>query len=139
MTEFLTYLAVKKNVAASTQNQALSALLFLYQKVLNIEIAWIDDVVRAKRPFRLPTVLSKKDVMRLLKAIKGEHKLLAYVIYGTGMRLMEAARLRVQDIDFERRHIIVRSGKGDKDRVTILPDMLSWIRLYDWWAMPTLQ
>ncbi|MDH5408131.1 MAG: integron integrase [Gammaproteobacteria bacterium] len=124
VTEFLTHLAVKKNVSASTQNQALSALLFLYQKVLNIEIEWIDDVIRAKRPVRLPTVLSKHDVVRLLEAIRGEHKLLASVLYGTGMRLMEAVRLRIQDVDFDRKNIIVRSGKGDKDRVTLLPDVL---------------
>ena len=124
ITEFLTHLAVKKNVSASTQNQALSALLFLYKKVLNIELDWLDDVVRAKRPQRLPVVLSKADVIRLLNSITGEHKLLAYLIYGTGMRLMEAARVRVQNIDFDRRNIIVRSGKGNKDRVTVLPDML---------------
>lgn len=124
ITSFLSHLAVKKNVSASTQNQALSALLFLYKKVLNIELDWLDDVVRAKRPQRLPVVLSKPDVMRLLNSISGEHKLLAYLIYGTGMRLLEAASLRVQDIDFDGCNIIVRSGKGNKDRVTILPDML---------------
>lgn len=124
ISEFLTFLAVKKNVAAATQNQALSALLFLYKKVLNMELDWIDDVVRAKRPKRLPVVLPKEKVMSLLRNMNGTHKLLAYLLYGTGMRLTEAAQLRIKDVDFDYRQIIVRSGKGDKGRRTILPEIL---------------
>lgn len=121
---FLTYLAVKKDVAASTQNQALSALLFLYKKVLNIEPAWLDGVTRAKRSKRLPVVLPRETVHKLLSQLTGTHKLAAYLIYGTGMRLMEAARLRVKDVDFSYRQITIRAGKGDKDRITLLPDKL---------------
>jgi len=121
---FLTHLAVKKHVSASTQNQALSALLFLYKKVLNLELEWMDDVVRAKRPKRLPVVLTQTDVMRLLNELKGIYKLLAYLMYGTGMRLGEAAQLRVKDVNFDYRYIIIRSGKGNKDRQTVLPDRL---------------
>ncbi|MBU1191124.1 MAG: integron integrase [Gammaproteobacteria bacterium] len=121
---FLTYLAVKKDVSASTQNQALSALLFLYKKVLGIEPAWLDGVTRAKRSKRLPVVLPRETVHRLLSQLTGTHKLVAYLIYGTGMRLMEAARLRVKDVDFSYRQITIRAGKGDKDRKTILPDKL---------------
>lgn len=121
---YLTFLANEKHVSASTQNQALSALLFLYKKVLNIELEWMDDIVRAKRPKRLPVVLSQPETIKLLKQLKPPYKLIAYVMYGTGVRLMEAMRLRVKDIDFSYRKIIIRSGKGDKDRVTMLPDML---------------
>lgn len=121
---FLTYLAVKKDVAASTQNQALSAILFLYKKVLGLELAWLDNVTRAKRPKRLPVVLSREAVGQLLGRLTGTHKLVAYLIYGTGMRLMEAIRLRVKDVDFEHRQITIRGGKGDKDRVTMLPEKL---------------
>lgn len=124
ITEFLTWLAVNKHVAASTQNQALSAILFLYKKVLNIDLEWLDDVVRAKRPRRLPVVLSKREVMSILDSMKGTNALVARLLYGTGMRLMEGLRLRVQDVDFERLEVIVRSGKGDKDRVTTLPTVL---------------
>lgn len=121
---FLTYLAVKKNVAASTQNQALSAILFLYKKVLGIEPAWLEGVTRAKRPKRLPVVLPQETVRQLLGRVTGTNKLVAYLIYGTGMRLMEAVRLRVKDVDFNHRQIIIRGGKGDKDRVTMLPQKL---------------
>lgn len=124
VTAFLTHLAVDKNVSAATQNQALSAILFLYKQVLNIELDWIEDVVRAKRPKRLPVVLPRDTVLKLLDQLHGSHKLLAYLIYGAGLRLMEAARLRVKDIDFHYGQIVVRGGKGDKDRVTILPDSL---------------
>jgi integron integrase len=124
ITAFLTHLAVDRHVAASTQNQALSALLFLYKKVLMLELEWLDNVVRAKRPLRLPVVLSKNEVMSLLKNLSGTNKLLGYLLYGTGMRIMEALRLRVGDIDFEYKHIVVRSGKGNKDRTTILPEIL---------------
>ncbi len=124
ITAFLTHLAVDRHVTASTQNQALSALLFLYKKVLMMELAWLDDVVRAKRPSRLPVVLSKNEVMLLLNKLTGTNKLLGYLLYGTGMRIMETLRLRVGDIDFEYKQIIIRSGKGNKDRITVLPDRL---------------
>lgn len=122
---FLTYLAVDKHVSASTQNQALSALLFLYKKVLCIELAWIDDVVRAKRPKRLPVVLTKTETMELLQNMDGANALIAKLLYGTGMRLMEGLRLRVKDVDFNQKQIFVRSGKGGKDRVTPLPESLT--------------
>ena len=121
---FLTHLAVDKHVSASTQNQALSAILFLYKRVLELDLDWIDNVVRAKRPKRLPVVLSKGEVNAILNAITGVNGLIVKMLYGTGMRLMEVMRLRVQDIDFEQNQIIVRSGKGDKDRITMLPEIL---------------
>ena len=118
---FLTHLAVDKHVSASTQNQALSALLFLYKKVLQVDLEWIDDVVRAKRPKRLSVVLTKTEVNSLLSAMTGTSSIVVRLLYGTGMRLMEAVRLRIQDVDFEQNQIVVRSGKGDKDRITMLP------------------
>ena len=121
---FLSYLATDKNVAASTQNQALSAILFLYKKVLKQEIEWIDNVVRAKRPKYLPSVLTKDEVQLLLNHMTGTNQLIAQILYGCGLRLMEALRLRVQDINFSSRQVIIRSGKGNKDRVTILPQSL---------------
>lgn len=124
ISSFLTYLAVKKDVAASTQNQALSALLFLYKKVLGIEPDWLEGVTRAKRPKRLPVVLPRETVRQLLNQLTGTHKLVAYLLYGTGMRLMEAVRLRVKDVDFSYRQITIRSGKGGKDRITMLPEKL---------------
>jgi integron integrase len=124
VTAFLTYLAVEKNVAASTQNQALAALLFLYLKVLEMKLDWLEDVVRARRPKRLPVVLSRDEVARLLNALNGIPQLVARLMYGTGMRLLEALRLRVKDIDFTRRQVIVRAGKGNKDRYTVLPETL---------------
>jgi integron integrase len=124
ISSFLTYLAVNKHVSASTQNQALSAILFLYKRVLNLHLEWLEDVVRAKRPRRLPVVLTREEVMRMLDAMQGYNALIARLLYGTGMRLMEGLRLRVQDVDFVRKEIIVRSGKGDKDRVTTLPEVL---------------
>jgi integron integrase len=124
ITAFLTHLAVDKNVAASTQNQALAAVLFLYKKVLNQELEWMDGVVRAKRHVRIPEVMSPQQVKALLRELKGTHQLMARLLYGTGMRLMEAIRLRVRDINFDYRQITVRSGKGGKDRVTVLPDSL---------------
>lgn len=124
ITAFLSDLAVNKDVAAATQNQALSALLFLYKKVLNIELDWIDNVVRAKRPIHLPIVLPKQDVIRLLNQLSGIHKLIAYLLYGTGMRISEAARLRIKDIDFSYNQIFIRDGKGNKDRTTVLPNTL---------------
>jgi integron integrase len=124
ITAFLTHLAVKKHVAASTQNQALSALLFLYQRVLGRELAWLNGMVRARRPERLPVVLTQSETRALLGALRGLNKLLGWLIYGTGMRLREALQLRVQDVDFEYRQITIRSGKGAKDRVTVLPEKL---------------
>ena len=122
---FLTRLATKGNVAAATQNQALSALLFLYKVVLEIDLPWMEDVVRAKRPRRLPVVLSQEEVARLLAAMpEGLPELMARLLYGTGMRLMECLRLRIKDVDFARREICVRSGKGDKDRRVPLPESL---------------
>ncbi len=124
VSDFLTYLAVDKHVAAATQNQALSAILFLYKQVLEIKLEWLDDVVRAKRPKRLPVVLTRNEVKRMLALINGTAGLVAQLMYGTGMRLMETLRLRVKDMGFENRSIIVREGKGDKDRITVLPDQL---------------
>ncbi|QLC74263.1 integron integrase [Pseudomonas sp. LPB0260] len=122
--QFLSYLAVQRTVSASTQNQALAALLFLYKQVLRIELPWLDGVVRAKRPERLPLVLSREETQRLLAQFSGEVGLITGLLYGSGMRLMEAVRLRVKDVDFQRREILVRDGKGMKDRVTLLPDSL---------------
>jgi integron integrase len=122
--EFLQYLAVKRNVAASTQNQALNALVFLYGQVLQKPLGEIGGFARAKRPKRVPVVLSSTEVRRLLAELKGVQWLAVSLLYGTGMRLMECLRLRVQDIDFERSLIVVRRGKGDKDRVVPLPASL---------------
>ncbi len=121
---FLTYLAVQRNVAASTQNQALSALVFLYRQVLETEMPWLEDVVRAKRPRRLPTVLTAAEVARVLSHLRDTPWLAASLMYGSGLRLMEALRLRVKDVDFARNYLLVRSGKGDKDRRTLLPAQL---------------
>lgn len=120
--KFLTDLAVRGNVAASTQNQALSAILFLYREILGLELPWMENVTRAKRPQRLPVVLSRTEVERLLTMIDAEVWLMAALLYGSGMRLMECMRLRVKDVDFERRQITVRSGKGGKDRQVPLPE-----------------
>lgn len=122
---FLSRLAVRENVAASTQNQALSALLFLYRQVLGIDLPWMENVVRAKRPQRIPTVLSRDEVARLLAVMEGRPRLLAGLLYGSGLRLMEALRLRVKDVDFARNEIVVRDGKGGKDRRTVLPASLA--------------
>ena len=121
---FLSHLAVAGNVSASTQNQALSALLFLYREILAVELPWLDDVVRAKKPQRLPSVLNREEVSLVLERMEGTYGLMARLLYGTGMRLMECCRLRVKDIDFRQREILIRDGKGTKDRVTILPDTL---------------
>jgi integron integrase len=121
---FLTYLAVQRNVAASTQNQAKSAILFLYRVVLGVELPWLDEIVGAKSPRRLPVVLTPAQVRALLHELHGTMGLVASLLYGTGMRLLEGLRLRVKDIDFERREILIRDGKGGKDRVTVLPENL---------------
>jgi integron integrase len=119
---FLTHLAVKDNVAAGTQSQALAALLFLYREVLKVELPWLDNVTRARRPSRLPVVLSVEEVRAVLGHLEGQHRLTASLMYGSGLRLMESLRLRIKDVDFEYRQITVRDGKGMKDRVTILPE-----------------
>jgi len=119
---FLTHLAVEKHVAASTQNQALSALLFLYGEVLGKDLDFPIDSIRAKRPKRLPTVLTKEETLRVIGCMSGTYQLTAKLLYGSGLRLMECLRLRVKDVDFAQRQIIVRDGKGMKDRVTMLPD-----------------
>jgi len=120
-TRFLTALAVDAKVSASTQNQALAALLFLYREVVRIELPWLDDLVRARRPRRLPVVVSRDEVCAVIAQLAGTPKLMACLLYGAGLRLLECARLRVKDIDFEASHIVVRAGKGDKDRITVLP------------------
>jgi integron integrase len=123
--DFLTWLATDRAVAPSTHNQALSALLFLYQKVLGLSLPWMTDVGRPRHPQRLPVVLSHDEVSRTLGALApGPHRLLGQLLYGTGMRILEGLRLRVKDVEFERRAIIVREGKGAKDRVVMLPAAL---------------
>ena len=118
--QFLTALAVDRQVSASTQNQALAAVLFLYQGVLGCNPGWLDDVVRAKRAERLPVVLTRQEVQSLLAVLDGVPWIMAMLLYGSGLRLMECLRLRVKDIDFTRCEIVVREGKGNKDRVTML-------------------
>ena len=125
---FLTYLATQRNVSSSTQNQALSAILFLYRKVLAVNLPWLENFERSKKPRRLPVVLTMTEVQALLQATSTAPEPIGLVIkllYGTGMRLMEAVRLRVKDLELERREIIVRDGKGGKDRVTMLPESLA--------------
>lgn len=120
---FLTHLALERKVAASTQNQALSALLFLYCEVLNQPLSGI-DAVRARQPEHLPTVLTKGEAARVLSAMSGPTQLMAKLLYGSGLRALECLRLRVKDLDFEQHQILVRDGKGEKDRITMLPDSL---------------
>jgi integron integrase len=119
--QFLSALAIKKQVTASTQNQALCALLFLYREVLAQDVGWLEDVVRAKRPRRLPVVLTRHEIKALLSALPGVKWLMASLLYGAGLRLLECLRLRVKDLDFGANHIVVREGKGNTDRVTMLP------------------
>jgi integron integrase len=121
ITRFLTALAVERHVSASTQNQALAALLFLYKDVLGSDPGWLSDIVRAKRPERLPVVLTRGEVAALLAVLDGNAWLMAMLLYGSGLRLIECLRLRVKDIEFSRNEILVREGKGNKDRVTMLP------------------
>lgn len=122
--EFLVDLAVEQNVAAATQNQALAALLFLYREVLQQELDESALAMQAKRPVRLPVVLTKAEVQMVFDKMEGLHRIMLQLIYGSGLRLMECLRLRVKDLDFSRRQLIVREGKGSKDRATILPDRL---------------
>lgn len=121
---YLSHLAVEGNVAASTQNVALAALLFLYRDVLRTDLPYIDGVERAKRPSRVPTVFTRGEVKALLAHLDGTHHLMASLLYGSGLRLMECVRLRVKDIDFDMGQITVRDGKGQKDRITMLPQTL---------------
>jgi integron integrase len=123
---FLTSLAVARNVSAATQNQALSALLFLYREVLGVELPWLDGVTRAKKPARLPTVLTRDEMAAVLAKVEdGEMQLIVRLLYGSGMRLLECLRLRVKDVDLSRLEIVVRDGKGGKDRVTMVPARLA--------------
>lgn len=121
---FLTHLAVRRRVSASTQNQALSAILFLYRDVLGDPIPWVDDVVRAKKPQRLPVVLSREEVRAVLAQMQGMTRLMASVLYATGLRLRECVELRVKDVDLAQHQITVREGKGGKDRMTTFPEAL---------------
>jgi integron integrase len=122
--KFLTSLAVENRVSASTQNQALAAVLFLYRDVLEIDLPWLTEVVRARRPQRLPVVMTRAEVSRVLERISGVEWLIASLLYGTGMRLGECVQLRVKDVDVVRREILIRDAKGQKDRVTMLPGAL---------------
>lgn len=121
---FLTHLAVKEKVSASTQNQALSALLFLYRHVIGREIGDLGEVIRARRPLRIPVVLTKDEIRKILAQIKGDKWLMACIMYGSGLRLMECLRLRIQDVDLQSSTLTVRDGKGNKDRVTMLPSSI---------------
>lgn len=121
VTRFLSALATERSVSASTQNQALGALLFLYRVVLGRDLPWLEDLVRAKRPGRIPVVLSREEVGAVITELHGIPRIMAVLLYGGGLRLLECARLRVKDVDFERSQPIVRGGKGDRDRVTVLP------------------
>ncbi|HEX9201910.1 MAG TPA: phage integrase N-terminal SAM-like domain-containing protein, partial [Acidobacteriaceae bacterium] len=125
VTGFLNHLAAEREVAASTQNQALSALLFLYKEVLGRELAWLGGLHRATRPPRLPVVLTHEEVERLLAELQGVRWLIASLLYGAGLRVMECLRLRVKDVDLGYRQILVRDGKGEKDRVTMMPEKLA--------------
>ena len=124
VTAFLNHLARERGVAASTQNQALSALLFLYREVLAMPLPWLDSLERAQRPARLPTVLTRDEAKRLLAQMEGVRWLMAGLLYGAGLRLRECLKLRVKDVDFGYQQILVRDGKGAKDRVTMLPESL---------------
>jgi integron integrase len=124
ITQFLSSLATKDRVSASTQNQALSALLFLYRDVLRHNIDWVDGIVRAKTPKRLPVVLTREEVRAVLDELDGTPLIMATLLYGAGLRVLECLRLRIKDIDFRTNQIIVRGGKGAKDRITVLPDVV---------------
>jgi integron integrase len=124
ITVFLTSLATRSKVSASTQNQAFAALLFLYKNVLGVELDLLQGVVRARSPARLPVVLSRREVAAVLRRLQGTVWIMASLMYGSGLRLLESARLRIKDIDFSRREITVRDGKGRRDRVTLIPASL---------------
>ena len=137
--QFLTHLAVDRHVAAATQSQALAAVIFLFRHVLELEPPWVENVTRAKRRVHRPVVLTREEVRRVLARLPRSYALIGHLLYGTGMRITECLSLRVKDIDFSRGEIIVRSGKGDRDRVTMLPQSLvpalreHYRRLYDWY------
>jgi site-specific recombinase XerD len=122
---FRSHLAVEQKVAASTQRQALSAIVFLYREILDRGVGWLGEIPRAKHPERLPVVFSRTEVRAVLARAHGQHCLMASLLYGTGLHLMECVRLCVKDVDFEYRQILVRDGKGQKDRVTMLPQSLA--------------
>ena len=119
--KFLNYLAVEKNVSASTQNQALQGILFLYKEIIHKDVGWVDDIQRPAKPKHIPVVFSKAEAHSIIQNIEGLQKLIAGLLYGSGLRLSEALRLRVKDIDFELKNVIVRDGKGEEDRITLLP------------------
>jgi integron integrase len=121
---FLSYLAIKKQVTASTQNQALCAIVFLYRQVLNKDIGLLEGLIRAKRPGRLPVVLTKAEVKQVFRNLTGIKRMIVMIMYGSGLRLMECLRLRIKDVDFSSNQIIVRDGKGNKDRITMLPGVI---------------
>jgi integron integrase len=121
---FLTYLATQRNVAAATQAQALAAVLFLYKSVLNVDLPWLGKVIRAQRPKRLPVVLTRAEVRCVLANLDGQYLLIANLLYGSGLRLMEALRLRYKDVDLDHSILLVRDGKGAKDRVTVIADLM---------------
>lgn len=122
---FLTYLAVKENVSPSSQNQAVSAILFLYRHVLDIELEWMDNIVRARRERKIPVVFTQQEARSVIAHLSGKHWLMGSLMYGAGLRLMECLRLRVKDIDYNYRQITVHDGKGQKDRRTVLPDSIT--------------
>jgi len=136
VSRFLTALAVERRVASSTQNQALAAILFLYKDVPDRDFVWLNDVVRAKRPQQLPVVLTRQEVQALLAALDGVSWIMGTLLYGSGLRLMKCLRLRIKDVDIGRSEVLVREGKGNKDRVTMLPSAvvsrlsvhLEWVR-----------
>jgi integrase len=115
---FLTWLAVERKVSASTQNQALAALVFLYRNVLGMAVDWLDEVVRGRGPARLPVVLTRDEVRAVIARLDGTLRLMVVLLYGAGLRLLECARLRIKDVDFGAKQLLVRRGKGDRDRVT---------------------
>lgn len=122
--KFLNHLAVERNVSASTQNQALQAILFLYKEIIHKDVGWVDDIQRPVKPKHIPVVFSQSETRIVLNNMSGLPQFIAQLLYGSGLRLSEALRLRVKDIDFEYRHIIIRDAKGEKDRVTLLPESL---------------
>lgn len=124
VTRYLSHLALERRVSASTQNQALAAILFLYRQVLEIELPWLDNVIRARPPQHVPVVLSRREVQALMARLDGPYWLIGQLLYGSGLRLMEALRLRVKDVDFEYSQVVVHDGKGRKDRVSVLPDIV---------------
>jgi len=124
VTAFLSHLALKRQVAASTQNQALAALLFLYGDLLGVELPWLDELVRARRPHRLPTVLTRTEVSQVLAELQGAPQLMTRLLYGAGLRLLECARLRIKEVDLSTRTLMIRDAKGRKDRPAVLPGTL---------------